>query len=225
MPLTRVLGKGRSTALEAAEFAQLRARYARTAVDVGTGDGRFAYQLASSAPELLVIGLDALAEHMAERAATAARKPPKGGRPNLLFVRAAIESPPMELAHAADEVHVLLPWGALLEGVVLARDDVLGGIASLCTTGARVSVILNGEIWVDSTPTRYEPLPVPTPEYVADVVAPGFARHGITLGPAQYMTAEAAKALATTWARKLGHGRDHPRFVQFEGVASGTAAS
>ena len=103
---------------------------------------------------------------------------------------------------------------------MLARDDVLSGIASLCRPGARVAVVLNGEIWVDSTPTRYESLPVPTPEYVTDVVAPGFARHGIVLGAARYATAEEAKALPTTWARKLGHGRDHPRFVQFGGVAS-----
>jgi 16S rRNA (adenine(1408)-N(1))-methyltransferase len=167
-----------------------------------------------------VIGLDALAENMGERAATAARKPAKGGRANLVFVHAAIEAPPVELAHIADEVHVLLPWGGLLEGIVLARDDVIGGLAALCRPGARVMVTLNGEIWLDSTPARYEQLPLPTPEYVAEVIAPGFARAGIELDEARYSTAEEAKQLPTTWARRLGHGRDHPSFVQFAGVAS-----
>jgi 16S rRNA (adenine(1408)-N(1))-methyltransferase len=219
MPLTRVIGKSRTTALAPDAFGELRAQYRRTAIDVGTGDGRFAYHLASGDPQLFVIGLDALGENMGERAATAARKPPKGGRPNLLFVHAAIEALPEDLARVADEVHVLLPWGGLLEGIVLARDDVLGGIASLCRAGARVSVTLNGEIWVDSTPARYEGLPVPTPEYVAEVIAPGFARNGIELGRARYSSADEAKNLPTTWARKLGHAREHPRFVQFEGVA------
>jgi 16S rRNA (adenine(1408)-N(1))-methyltransferase len=220
MSLTQVIGKGRTVALAPAAFGELRARAESVAVDVGTGDGRFAYFLASADPDVLVIGMDALAENMGERAATAARKPPKGGRPNLLYVHAAIEALPAELEHVADEVHVLLPWGVLLEGIVLARDDVLGGIAALCRPGARVSVTLNGEIWVDSMPARYEQLPVPTPEYVAEVVAPGFARNGIELGPARYSSAEEAKQLPTSWARKLGHGRDHPRFVQFEGIAS-----
>ncbi len=220
MTITRVVGKGRTAALAADAFADLQAGFSSTVVDVGTGDGRFAYQLASSEPQHLVIGLDALAENMGERAATAARKPAKGGRANLLFVHAAIEALPPELANAADAVHVLLPWGRLLEGIVLARADVLGGIASLCRPGAHVSVTLNGEIWIDSTPTRYEQLPVPTPEYVANVIAPGFASVGIELGGARYSTAEEAKQLASTWARKLGHGRDHPCFVQFEGVAS-----
>ena len=167
-----------------------------------------------------MIGLDALAEPMGERAATSARKPVKGGRPNLLFVHAAIEALPSELEHVADEVYVQLPWGRLLEGIVLARADVLGGLAALCRSGARLVVTLNGEIWLDSTPARYEQLPVPTPEYVAEIVAPGFARVGIELGAARYSTAAEAKQLSTTWARKLGHGRDHPCFVQFDGVAS-----
>jgi 16S rRNA (adenine(1408)-N(1))-methyltransferase len=219
MPLTRVIGKGRTVALEPEAFAELRAGHARVAVDVGTGDGRFAYHLASSDPQLLVVGLDALAAPMGERAATAARKPPKGGRPNLVFVHAAIEAPPADLAGVADDLYVLLPWGALLEGVVLARDDVLAGIAAVCRPGACVRVTLNGEIWIDSTPTRYEPLPVPTPEYVAEVIAPGFARHGVILEGGRYSTAEEAKSLPTTWARKLGHAREHPVFVQFAGVA------
>lgn len=220
MALTQVIGKGRTAVVAPEAFAGLQASYARTAIDIGTGDGRFAYHLASIEPRVLVIGVDALAEHMGERAATAARKPPKGGRPNLLFVHAAIEGLPEELRHCADDVYVLLPWGRLLEGIVLARDDVLRGIASVCRPGARISVTLNGEIWIDSTPVRYEQLPVPTPEYVADVIAPGFAQVGIALGVARYSSADEAKQLPTTWARKLGHGRDHPRFVQFDGLVS-----
>jgi 16S rRNA (adenine(1408)-N(1))-methyltransferase len=220
MTIAQVVGKGRTATLTLAAFAEVKTRYARTAVDVGTGDGRFAYHLASTEPQCLVIGIDALAEHMGERAATAARKPAKGGRPNLLFVHAAIEALPVELERTADDVYVQLPWGALLEGIVLARDDVLRGIAALCRPGARVVVTLNGEIWVASTPARYEPVPVPTPEYVAEVVAPAFARVGVDLGGARYSTAEETKQLPTTWARRLGHGRDHPRFVYFEGVAS-----
>jgi len=219
MTITRVVGKGRTAVLGPETLAEMRAGYSTTAIDVGTGDGRFAYHLASQDPQQLVIGIDALAENMGERAATAGRKPAKGGRANLLFVHAAIEALPAELAHLADVVHVLLPWGGLLEGIVLARADVLGGIAELCAPGARVQVTLNGEIWLDSTPARYTELPVPTPEYVADVVAPGFARVGIELGAARYSTAEEAKGLPTTWARRLGHGRDHPCFVQFSGIA------
>ena len=221
MALTRVIGKGRVATLEPAAFAELRVAFSTAAVDVGTGDGRFAYDLAAADSRRLVIGIDALDEPMGEIAAKAARKPAKGGRSNLLLVRAAIERLPPDLERVADEVYVQLPWGSLLEGIVLARDDVLGGLAALCRPGARVIVTLNGEIWIDSTPARFEHLPVPTPEYVADVVAAGLARFGVRLVDVGYSSAAAAKALPTTWARRLGHGRAHPSFVWFEAVRAG----
>ena len=218
MTLTRVVGKGRTSVMTGADLRARRDACERCAVDVGTGDAHFAYHLASERPTWLVIGLDALDEPMGEIAYRAARKPARGGRPNLVLLRAAIEALPSELEGIADEVDVLLPWGALLEGIVRASPDVVGGIATLAGPGARVQITLNGEIWLDSTPARYEELPVATPEYVAERMEPAFRRAGIDLEPARYLTAAEAKALPTTWARRLGHGRSHPRFVHIEGV-------
>jgi 16S rRNA (adenine(1408)-N(1))-methyltransferase len=215
--LTRVVGKGHTTALDAAELSAKRAPAVHTLVDVGTGDGRYAYALASAHPDWFVIGIDALDEPMGEVAHKASRKPARGGRANVVYVRAAVEALPSELRAVADEVHVMLPWGRLLEGIVLADEAVLDGLAALTRPGARVVITLNGEIWIESTPARYADLPVPTPEYVAEVVAPGFARAGVALGPPRYLSADEAKAVPTTWARRLGHGRAHPQFVHVEG--------
>jgi 16S rRNA (adenine(1408)-N(1))-methyltransferase len=223
MTITRVSGKGRTAPVSIEAFTELRALYDTVAVDVGTGDGRYAYYLASADPTRLVIGIDALEEPMGAVAAKAARKPARGGRANLLLVRAPIEGVPPELNGIAADVSVQLPWGSLLEGIVLAREEVLGGLAALCLPGARLRVTLNGEIWLDSTPARYEHLPVPTPEYVADVVAAGLARAGIRVAEVRYASAEEAKALPTTWARRLVHGRSHPSFVVFDGVRSRSA--
>ena len=221
MTLTRVVGKGRTEPMPAAELDALRSTYAKCAVDVGTGDARFAYHLASERPDWLIVGLDALDEPLGEIAYRAARKPARGGRPNLVLLRAAIEALPIEIEGIADEVDVLLPGGALLEGIVRARPEVVEGVATLARPGGNVNVTLNGEIWLDSTPARYENLPVPTPDYVADAIEPEFRRAGVVLGPARYLTAAEAKALPTTWARRLGHGRAHPQFVHFAGVRSG----
>lgn len=217
MTLTRVIGKDRTALLERSELDALRSRYRDVIVDAGTGDARFAYHLASEHPDRLVLALDALDAPMEEIAHKAARKPARGGRPNLLCLRVAIESPPPELHAIASEVYVQLPWGRLLEGIVRAEPDVRDGIAALCEPGARLTITLNGEIWADSTPARYEDLPLANPEYVHDVIAPAFAKAGIVLEPARWLTAEEAKALPTTWARRLGHGRAHPRFVHVEG--------
>jgi 16S rRNA (adenine(1408)-N(1))-methyltransferase len=221
MTLTRVVGKSRTAVMPAGELESMRDAYAKCAVDVGTGDAHFAYHLASERPDWLVVGLDALDQPMGEIAYKAARKPARGGRANLVLLRGAVEALPTELSQIAEEVNVLLPWGALLEGIVRAQPGVVGGIARLARPGAQVRITLNGEIWLDSTPARYEDLPVPTPEYVAAEIEPEFRRAGIDLGAARYLTAAEAKALPTTWARRLGHGRLHPQFVHIEGVRRG----
>jgi 16S rRNA (adenine(1408)-N(1))-methyltransferase len=214
--VVRVLGKGRTADVGAVELAALRDVAARTVVDVGTGDGRFAYALASEHDDWLVIGTDALDEPMEETAHKALRKPSRGGRANLVFLRSSIEGVPTELAQIADEVFVVLPWGRLLEGIVMGDAAVIGGLATLARPGARVEVTLNGEIWLESMPVRYEHLPVPTTEYVHDVIAPAFATAGLVMeGAACVLTEREVAELPSTWARKLSHGRVHPTFVRF----------
>ena len=205
-------------------FEALRARHDRVLVDVGTGDGRYAHALALAAPDTLVIGIDALEEPMGESARKANRRPDKGGRPNLLFVRASVERLPEEMRACADTATVMLPWGRLLEGIVLGDEAVWSGLAALAKPGGRFEITLNGEIWESSTPARYADLPVPTPEHVARVVAPAAAAVGIELGEARLLNAQEAKTLPSTWARKLGHGRSHPRFVRVEGSRATTTS-
>ena len=68
MAITRVVGKGRTDgARRRASSRELpRAATRTTSVDVGTGDGRFAYHLASSRPGATRDRFDALAEPMGE---------------------------------------------------------------------------------------------------------------------------------------------------------------
>jgi 16S rRNA (adenine(1408)-N(1))-methyltransferase len=90
------------------------ARYAGVIVDLGTGDGRYVLATAAACPDRLVIGVDANAAAMADaaRKATArSGKPgkPGGGLPNALFVVAAVEALPVELAGVADLVTAHFP--------------------------------------------------------------------------------------------------------------------
>jgi 16S rRNA (adenine(1408)-N(1))-methyltransferase len=87
-------------------------------VDLGTGDGRYVLATAAACPDRLVIGVDANAAAMADaaRKATARSgkpgkpgKPGRGGLPNALFVVAAVEALPVELAGVADLVTAHFP--------------------------------------------------------------------------------------------------------------------
>jgi 16S rRNA (adenine(1408)-N(1))-methyltransferase len=204
----------------------------RVVVDVGTGDGRFAYSNAGEHPDALVIGIDAISERLAELSAKAARKPAKGGRPNALFVRASAESPPAELRGRADEVHVVLPWGALLAGTLLARPDVMHGLVALARPGATITVVFNAEPWEESTPKDLTDLPAVTVDYVEHTLRAAYRAFGIELDEARSLDEDEVRALPTTWARRLAasHG-GRPRFVLARGTigvsagASGTTTS
>jgi 16S rRNA (adenine(1408)-N(1))-methyltransferase len=188
----------------------------RLVIDIGTGDGRFAYAYATDHPDTFVVGMDAIAERLEELSTKATRKPAKGGRPNVLFVRASVEQPPPELEHRADELHVLLPWGGLLVGTMLARPDVMAGLSALAKPGARLTIVFNGEVWEDSTPKDMADLPAVTVEYVESELRPRYRQRGIELDDVHEMSPAEIKDLPTTWARRLAHGR-HPKFVAATG--------
>src|SRR5439155_14347514 len=95
MTLTRVVGKGRTSVMPRAELDALRGAYLNCAVDVGTGDARYAYHLASERSDWLVLGLDALDEPLGEIARGPARKPARWPRGHPSEVRRANVSTPV----------------------------------------------------------------------------------------------------------------------------------
>lgn len=62
----------------------LAASYRHVVVDVGAGDGRFAYHLARRSSHFFVIAVDAAAERMREVSFSAGRKPARGGIDNVV---------------------------------------------------------------------------------------------------------------------------------------------
>jgi 16S rRNA (adenine(1408)-N(1))-methyltransferase len=201
--------------LEASELRDLISRYAGVTVDLGTGDGRFAYRYAAAHPDRLVVGIDPVAEAMSELSARARRKPERGGRPNVLYAVASVEHMPPQLERIADEIFVNLPWGSLMHGIILGDDGVLHGVAHLGKPAARVQVILNTRIFEDPVPLEARDLPDLTPEYVHENLGPAFARHAMDIREARYFDADEVAAMKTTWAKRLSHRRP-PRSVLIE---------
>ena len=169
-------------------------------IDLGTGDGRAALTLAESEPRTLVIGIDADAASMAETSRRAARPPAKGGRPNLLFVVAAAETPPPELLGLADEVRILFPWGSLLRGVLGADERVARGIAGLARPGGRVSAIVSV-----TSRDGLDGIASLDPAGLAGI-ADAARRSGLRLTAARRLDAEDVRATRSTWGRRLLSG-------------------
>ncbi len=167
------------------------------AIDLGTGDGRAVLARAAAEPRTLALGIDANAASMIESSRRAARPERKGGRPNALFVVAAAEAPPPELACLADELTITLPWGSLLAGVLGRDERVAAGIASLVAAGGLVRSI------VSTASCDGRDLPALDDRLAADV-ADAWARHGLTLAAFRPATPAEVAGTHSTWARRLG---------------------
>jgi 16S rRNA (adenine(1408)-N(1))-methyltransferase len=190
--------------------AALRARIAPhqgVLVDLGTGSGRFAYEVARRRPDLFCMGVDAVSENLRAYSTKALRKPARGGVDNVMFIRAAIETLPDELDGVATHVTVNLPWGSLLRGIVHAESGVVGSLERVSAPGAAVELLLTYDL-------RYEPemmdelgLPELTLEYLKQSLTPAYERHGIAVCHIDFLGNDAVRRLPLDWARRLTHAR------------------
>jgi SAM-dependent methyltransferase len=112
-------------------------------LDIGAGDGAWALHVARREPRTLAVALDAERSRLIDPSRRAARPARKGGLANALFVWAAAEALPIELAGRCDLVTVHLPWGSLLRGVAAAEPWWLEALRGLLGPNGRVELLLS----------------------------------------------------------------------------------
>jgi 16S rRNA (adenine(1408)-N(1))-methyltransferase len=150
-----------------------------------------------------VIGVDASAAGMAESSLRAAHPTHRGGLPNAIFVVAAAECPPPELDGLAAELTILFPWGSLLRGALAIEPAVAAGIVRIVRPDGRIESIVS----VTERDGRGMAPPIDRDRCA---VAERWAVFGLELtdfGPAPAIDVDAT---GSTWAKRLGAGRDRP---------------
>ncbi|MEW6048965.1 MAG: class I SAM-dependent methyltransferase [Bacillota bacterium] len=185
------------------------AGYQRVVVDVGAGDGRYAYRLARAHPDTLVLAIEPNAEAVRRTALRACSRPSRGGLPNVRFVRAAVETLPPALDGVADEILVMFPWGSLLRAVLLPDIGALTRLARLGKQGAVLNVWVNASVLAE--PYALARLGLRSASFgvggsVSDgplVLSRGYAVAGLALVSCEFRVVE----VRTPWAARLGQGR------------------
>ncbi len=138
---------------------------------------------------------------MAELSRRAARPARNGGLPNALFVLAAAEALPVELASLADLVTVQFPWGSLLRGVLGGDDLRVGaGIAGLLKPSGTLDLLL-----APTPRDRLEDVPTAAAEVVA-AIARTFGPFGLEATEGREATQAEVRASGSTWAKRLLSG-------------------
>ena len=172
-------------------------------VDIGTGDGRFVYQSARLNPEKFFIGVDANPKALEKISEKIYRKPTKGGLPNVLFVRAAIENLPAEFDHVADEIHIHFPWGSLLRAVAAGEQDILSNLRRICAPRCLLEIVIGLDPERDRTEIERLGLPTLSNEYLETVLIDRYNAAGFDVLETGVMSHTDWSHLQTSWARKL----------------------
>ncbi|RCX09288.1 16S rRNA (adenine(1408)-N(1))-methyltransferase [Anaerobacterium chartisolvens] len=194
--------------IEQADLSGIAEGFDSIAVDIGTGDGRFVYNLAKKNPGTLFIGLDPAAENMFEYSSRIIKKPSKGGLPNVLYVVSNIEELPDELSGAADNIYINLPWGSLLEGVVKASDHVLCNVVRLAKPpeASLEMCFTYSELHELGEMDRRE-LPELSLDYIRETLVPLYHEKGIEIKQLGTIDNQDLREHGTQWAKRLGFGR------------------
>lgn len=190
------------------------AAYERVVVDLGAGDGRWAYRLARAHLTWFCVAVDANADGLREVSFRAGRKPGRGGAANAWCLRAAVEALPPALDGLADEIRVHFPWGSLLRAVLLPDVDLLRQIARVGRPGAAFHARVNASIFDDPHLVTRLRLPSLGNENV-ETKAASYAAAGIRLETWSVIHDEAP----TSWARRLTRG-SVVRVLAFDGTIS-----
>jgi 16S rRNA (adenine(1408)-N(1))-methyltransferase len=205
------------------------ARYDRTIVDLGTGDGRAVVQEAAADSRAFVVGIDADARTLADQSRRAAAAPTKGGHPNAAFIASGVELLPPELDGIADRLTVRFPWGSLLRGAIAVDPVVSASIARLVAPGGSlelaVSIVEHDRLGARDAAAKADAVTASgdrdpgaaldrlgRPFDEADLARIEMVFGGLGLGLVDVapMTREAVAAYGSSWARRLRVGLDRP---------------
>jgi 16S rRNA (adenine(1408)-N(1))-methyltransferase len=179
-------------------------------IDIGTGDGLFAYQCARLNPNKLYIGIDANPRPLEKISKKVFRKPAKGGAPNAIFLQASIDELPSELDDTADEVHIHFPWGSLLQGIARGDERTLQNLRRLCAPEALLEIVLAIDPDRDQTEIKRLDIPVITLAYIDSKLSSRFRRNGFEIVERGKFEPTDWPALRTSWAKRLSGSNQRP---------------
>lgn len=180
-----------SLAMDLNELYARLANYKRLTLDLGTGDGKFAFCYVENFPSHFVIGVDSCRENLHEYS--------RVGLPNLLYVIANAQSLPHELSRLFSHVTINFPWGSLLQGLLASDSRLLCGLESTLGSGTQLEVRLNGGAlseagWDLANGTER--------------VCQSLTYAGWYICSQKKMDTAILRKFPSTWAKRLAFGRD-----------------
>lgn len=134
---------------------------------------------------------------MRDASRRAARAPRSGGLPNAMFVVAAAETLPTELAGRVDQMRITLPWGSLLRGVLGAEPWLAGTLRDVLRPDGHLTMLLS------VVPRDAVPGLATLDEPALSALVGGWHDAGYRVTDARAATSQDVEESGSSWARRL----------------------
>jgi len=193
-----ILGR-RSLDLDLNELTDRLTNYNRVILDLGTGDGKFAFHHARTFPSHFVIGVDACRENLREHS--------RLKLPNALFIIANAQDLPNELNGLISHITINFPWGSLLESVLAGDPKLMCRLESISSSFTQIDVRLNGGALAEQGWAL---------EAGARKIYDNLLQASSQMKTPVMLNAQALRNFPSTWAKRLAFGRD-PHAIQLSG--------
>ena len=185
--------------LDLTELKERLTNYNRIILDLGTGDGKFAFCHADKFPNHFVIGVDSCRENLHEYS--------RAKLPNLLYIIASAQNLPQELNGLISHVTINFPWGSLLKSLLTGDIRLMRGLESISHSFTTIEIRLNGGALTEAGWDL---------EAGAEKIYNNLIQAGWQINVPALMNANALRSFPSTWAKRLAFGRD-PRAIQLSG--------
>lgn len=181
------------------EFTLRLKNYNRLILDLGTGDGKFAFHLADTFPNDFVIGLDSCRENLVEYS--------RAKLPNLLYIIANAQHLPYELHGLISQININFPWGSLLQSLLNGDANLFCGLEQISSPHTFINLYLNAGALNEQGWTL---------ENGVDQIQINLMRMGWQMDGQKEMNIQTLKKFPSTWSKRIAVGRD-PRAIKLGG--------
>ena len=204
--MLRILKNKKIIEIDVEDLHQLIDKYSGVQIDLGTGNGKFPFDLAMKNPEILFIGIEPTASNLYEYS----KKANKNKLNNLLYIITSVENMGAELDGLADKVYINFPWGSLLEAVVKDMPLLLGKIALLGKRDSEYNFTFAYSTIHEPAEIEKRSLPILNDEYLKSRLSEIYKKAGLSIETCTNLKTQDINKFGTLWAKKLflGKSRD-----------------
>ncbi|MDD2370789.1 MAG: methyltransferase domain-containing protein [Firmicutes bacterium] len=180
-------------------------------IDLGTGNGKFVYDLAKKNPNTFYIGIDPTASNLFEYS----KKAQKYKIKNIIYIISSIENLNDDLNNLADIVYINFPWGSLLEGIVKDMPEILNKISLLGKSGAEFNFTFAYSSLHEPAEIEKRQLPILSTDYLLSDLTEIYKKANLKIVSCIDLTPPEINVFGTLWSKKLflGKSRDVFRII------------